>query len=332
MATIRDVARRAGVAPITVSRVINNSGYVSDETRARVEQAIRELDYVPNMLGLSLRSKRTDTIGLVLTDITNPFWTTVARGVEDVANQRGYNVFLCNTDESEDKQNEYLGVLLRKQVDGMLLVPASGDADPIRALRHRGVPVVIMDRQVADVEVDCIRCDSEDGAYQLVRHLIDLGHRHVATLAAASGSSPSEERIAGCQRALHEAGLPAAAVLHGSFTLEAGYAMAGRSMTLSPRPTALFAVNNFIAIGALRAITDRGLRVPDDISLAGFDDLPAVMMVDPFLTVVSQPAYDMGQQAAHMLLDRLAGDMGAPPRETILPTRLVVRRSTAAPA
>ena len=148
MTTIRDVAKRAGVAPITVSRVINHADYVSAGTRERVEEAIAELGYVPNMLGPSLRFKQTGTVALILTDITNPFWTTVARGVEDAANERGYNVILCNSDESETKQTNYLNMLLGKQIDGALLAPARSAAEPAQKIQNQGVPVVILDRQI----------------------------------------------------------------------------------------------------------------------------------------------------------------------------------------
>jgi LacI family transcriptional regulator len=176
MATIHDVAQRAGVSPITVSRVINHSGYASQETRARVEAAIAELGYVPNRLARSLRSKRTHTLALVLTDITNPFFTTVARGVEDTASDAGYTVIFCNTDESESEEKKYLQVLLQQQVDGILLVPARGTPDSIDLIRKQNTPVVVLDRRLPSrVEVDTVRCENERGAYQLVRLLIGWG-------------------------------------------------------------------------------------------------------------------------------------------------------------
>ena len=174
MPTIRDVARRADVAPTTVSRVINNSGYVSKATRERVEAPIAELGYVPNTLARSLRFKKTSTLALVLPDITNPFWTTVARGVEDAASDRGFNVILCNTDESEAEQAKYLTVLLQKQIDGIVLAPARSTAEPVELIQRQGVPVVVLDRHVPCAQVDMVRCDSVRGAYQLVRHLLTL--------------------------------------------------------------------------------------------------------------------------------------------------------------
>jgi LacI family transcriptional regulator len=333
MPTIRDVAERAGVSPITVSRVINNSGYVSQETRSRVEAAIAELQYVPNSLARSLRFKRTHTLALVLTDITNPFWTTVARGVEDAASQCGFNVILCNTDENEAKQSEYLNVLLQKQVDGFLLVPARSTPDPIVLIQSQKVPTVVLDRQVPGAQVDIVRGDSEGGAYQLVRLLLSLGHRRIAMLSGPVSISTAADRVTGYRRALHEVGLEAQAELicYGEYTQESGYQMAQKALSLTPRPTALFAANNFIAIGALRALREVGMRVPEDMALVSFDDIPPAFVIEPFLTVAAQPAYEMGHRATELLLARLSGQ--APPecQEIVLPTEIIVRRSSGPP-
>lgn len=330
MATIREVAKRAGVAPITVSRVINNSGYVNEKTRTRVETAIADLGYVPNMLARSLRSRRTNTLALILTDISNPFWTTVARGVEDATSNADFNVILCNTDESEIEQDKYLHMLLQKQVDGVLLVPARSTVDSIRFVQNQGTPVVVLDRRIPDAQTDVVRCDSEGGAYQLMRLLLSLGHRQIAMLSGPQGVSTSEDRTAGYRRALNEAGLDidAAMIHYGEFSLESGYAMTQQMLARTPRPSGLFAGNNFIAIGALRALRDAGLRVPEDMALVGFDDLPADLMVDPFLTVAAQPAYEMGRQATELLLARLSGAAPATYQEIVLPTTIVVRESS----
>ena len=330
MPTIRDVAKRAGVAPITVSRVINDSGYVSQGTRARVEAAIVELGYVPNTLARSLRSRRTNTLALVLTDITNPFWTTVARGVEDAASDAGFNVILCNTDESQIEEDRYLRVLLQKQVDGVLLVPARSTSESVPRIQKQDTPVVVLDRRVPDAPVDVVRCDSEGGAYQLTRLLLSLGHRRIAILSGPREVSTAEDRVTGYKRALAENGLnPEQDLIHyGEFTLENGYATTQRVLSIVPRPTALFAANNFIAIGALRALREAGLRVPEDVALVGFDDLPPALVVDPFLTVAAQPAYQMGQRATELLLARLSDQAPEEYQQVVLPTELIVRRSS----
>lgn len=330
MATIRDVAKRAGVAPITVSRVINNSGYVSEKTRARVEAAIADLGYVPNVLARSLRSRRTDTLALILTDISNPFWTTVARGVEDAASAAGFNVILCNTDESEAKQGKYLHVLMQKQVDGVLLVPASSADGPIQFVRGQDTPIVVLDRRIPGAQVDTVRGDSEGGAYQLTRLLLSLGHRRIAVLSGPQGISTAEDRVAGYRRAMTEAGLnlDPAWVHYGKYSLEGGYDMAQQVLARSPRPSGLFAGNNFVAIGALWALREAGLRVPEDMALVSFDDLPADLVVVPFFTVAAQPAYEMGRRATELLLERLSGEAPEAYQEVVLPIEIIVRQSS----
>lgn len=333
MSTITDVAQRAGVSAMTVSRVLNQSGYASEETRARVLAAAAELGYMPDALARSLRVKRTQTLALILTDITNPFFTTVARGVEDAASAAGYAVIFCNTDESEEEEARYTQMLLERQVDGVLLVPATSISRSIEAARRRGKPVVVLDRRVTGAAVDTVRCDSEGGAYQATAHLLQLGHRQIAVLAGSPDVSVVAERVAGARRACAEAGLALTEshILHGRPAVESGAEMARRALALDPRPTALLATNNFIAVGAFEALRAAGLRVPDDVSLAGFDDLPPALVIDPFLTVVSQPAYEMGRRGAELLLARLRGEGPAEPQHIVLPTELVARRSTAAP-
>lgn len=333
MTTIRDVARRAGVAPITVSRVINDADYVSDSTRERVEQAITELGYVPNMLGPSLRFKQTRTVALILTDITNPFWTTVARGVEDAANERDYNVILCNSDESETKQANYLNLLLGKQIDGALLAPARSAAEPAEKIQQQGVPVVILDRQVPYDQVDVVRCDSEGGAYQLTRHLLALGHQRITMLTGPRHVSTACDRVDGYRRALAEAGLQPQAehVTWGEFSQESGYRMAQKALITPVQPTAIFAANNFIAFGAMRALEEEKLRVPEDMALVAFDDLPPGLSLNPFLTAAVQPAYEMGRQAMQLLFSRLSGDKLGERRQIVLPVEIVIRQSSGRP-
>ena len=332
MANIQDVAKKAGVAPITVSRVINNAGYVTADVRRRVEAAIAELGYVPNSLARGLRSRRTNTLALVLSDITNPFFTTVARGVEDAASTAGFTVIFCNTDESPDKERKYLQVLIQKRVDGVLLIPTHSNADAVKFILQQHIPVVVIDRHVPKGLADVVRCDSRQGAYDLIRLLLSLGHRHIAILTGHKGVSTSVDRVAGYRRALVEAGVTPCDedVYYGAFTQASGCEAARAAMSRSPRPTALFAANNFIAIGALRAIREMGLRVPDDVALVSFDDLPPALVTFPFLTVVAQPAYEMGQKATQLLLDRLAeqSNSPAPFQELVLPTELIVRQSS----
>jgi LacI family transcriptional regulator len=338
MPSIKDVARLAGVAPITVSRVINDSGYVADKTRKKVEDAIEALGYVPNRVARSLRSKQTNTLALVLTDITNPFWTTIARGVEDVASQEGFSVVLCNTDENEAKEHNYVQVLLQKQVDGFLLVPANSTSRSIGLIQKQQVPLVVLDRTVPN-EVDTVKSDSVDGAYRLTQHLLDQGHRYLAMLSGPREVSTAVDRVKGYKQALADFAstdgdgavrtLHAPMVLYGEFTQRGGYAMMQRLLTLAPVPTAVFAANNFIAIGAFRALREAGLRVPADIALVAFDDLPLTFMLAPFLTVAAQSVYERGRRAAELLLRRLVEEDHGPPTEILMPVEIIIRQSSA---
>jgi LacI family transcriptional regulator len=281
-------------------------------------------------LGQSLRFSRTNTLALIVSDITNPFWTTVVRGVEDAASEADINVVLCNTDENPAKQNRYISLLLQRQVDGFLLVPSQTTPDALLLIQQQGVPVVVLDRRVSGTEVDVVRCDSEGGAFELVQHLIGFGHRRIACIAGPQHISTSVQRVIGYQRALVKAGLKVdpALVGYGEFTQESGYCLTQELLNITPPPTAWFAANNFIAIGVLRALRRAGLRVPDDMSVVAFDDLPLGLLIEPFLTVAAQPAYDMGYQAAELLLRRI-GDRAAdlPPQEIVLPVQIMVRAS-----
>ena len=329
MPTIVDVAHRAGVAAITVSRVVNDSGPVSSQVRARVEQAIAEIGYVPNSVARSLRSRRTDTIALVLTDMTNPFFTTLARGVEDAASDAGMMLFICNTDERDEDEQRYVRMVLERQTDGILLVPAAGGAAAIKQCRDHATPVVVVDRRLRNRVADVIRADSKGGALALGRLLVSLGHTATAVLSGPRFVSTADDRVAGFRQALAEARLHRPPrVFRGEYTIESGRAMARQAMALAPRPTALFAANNFIAIGALRALDEMGVRVPEDVAVVAFDDLPSAMVTFPFLTVAAQPAYEMGRRSVAVLRDRMSAGADEKFHEVVFPTQLVIRRSS----
>lgn len=327
MATLHDVAKRAGVSPMTVSRVVNGSGEVSPRLRARVEQALAETGYMPNTLARSLRARRTDTLALVLPDMTNPFFTTVAQGVETAAREAGFSLLLANSDEREEEELRLVSMLLQRQVDGLLVVPAGGGGDVIHFCQDRNVRVVVVDRRPQVPGADVVRSDAEGGARELGRLLVGLGHREMTVLSGPASVLTAVDRATGFTAALEEAGVPAPRVIHGAFTIDSGHEMAIRAVRELPRPTALFAANNFIAIGVLHALDELGLRVPEDVAVVGLDDLPQAMVTFPFLTVASQPAIEMGKQSVAMLLDGLANPNRAP-REVILPTEIVIRRSS----
>ena len=256
MPTISDVARQAGVSPATVSRVIQGAANVRPATRERVQHAIEELGYVPSAAAQSLRSKRTRSLALVVSDITNTFWTTIARGVEDEAQKQGYSVLLCNTDENLTKQLSYLDLLIRQQVDGVIIAPYDSDARHLDKLRQRNIPTVLVDRRIDGWDVDSVYGDSISGARALVQHLIKLGHTRIAVVSGPATTSTAEDRIAGYCLALSEAGLSCdpRLIKRGEFRSNMGQELAHQLLDEGLSPSAIFATNNAIAMGVIDAV------------------------------------------------------------------------------
>lgn len=322
--TIKDVARLAGVGTMTVSRVVTGTGYVGAETKERVDQAIADLGYMPNHQARGLRSRRTGTIALIVADITNPYFTTLARGVEDAARPEGCLLLMGSSDENEDEELRYMNLLVQKGVDGVILVPSHAGTSALSLARKNGIPAIVADRRGPN-GFDCVRCDSAKGSSLLAQELLACGHRQAGILAGRCDLSTSNDRVQGFSSAFSSHG-GASRVLHGDLTAEEGRRMAAELIRSEPAPTCLFAVNNFLAIGALKAVGDLGLKVPEDISIVGFDDLPDSMVAYPFLTIAFQPAYEMGFCAGRRLLEMIAQPSLAP-QKTLFETTLVRRGS-----
>lgn len=329
MATISDVAKRAGVSPVTVSRVINDLGNVSLATRERVGLAIQELGYVPSGVAQSLRSKRTRSLALIVPDIQNSFWTTVARGVEDAAQSKGYSVFLCNTDENPAKQRRYLDVVIGQRVDGVIIAPYDSDATNIAPLRDREIATVVIDRHIEGWDTDTVNSDSIAGARALTQHLLGLGHQRIGIITGPATTTTAADRVRGYRLALNEAGLTPdeRLIKYGEFRSAVGERLTHEVLDAGLAPTAIFAANNVIAIGVIAALEKRGLRVPHDIALVCFDDLPNTSLLFPFFTVAAQPVYEVGVNAVQLLFSRLEAEAPLRPRHVVLPTRLVIRHS-----
>jgi LacI family transcriptional regulator len=327
---MRDVAERASVSVTTVSHVINETRPVSDELRERVLAAMDELGYQPNRLARSLRRGHTHTIGMIVPDSTNPFFAEVARGVEDTSFEQGYSVILCNSDGNLDKEVFYTNVLAERRVDGILFVAAGISTEQIRDLQARRMPVVVVDREIPDVAVDSVLTDNARGGELATRYLMDLGHRCIGCIAGPSDVTPSAERVTGYRQALDESGIPVdeALIVKGDFQYESGYQAARQLLSMDDPPTAIFACNDLMAVGAISAAAEMGRRVPADLSVIGFDDVGLASFANPPLTTVVQPKYEMGVIAATMLLERMH-EPEIPPRRRMLDTSLLVRRSTA---
>ncbi|RPI33877.1 MAG: LacI family transcriptional regulator [Chloroflexota bacterium] len=329
MPTIREVAQRAGVSYATVSHVINNTRFVMPDTRDRVLAAMTELNYRPNALARSLRQGKTNTIGLILPDSANPYFAEISRCIEDEAFRLGYSVILCNTERDTKREQFYVDVLSKKQVDGIIFVAAGDQVDSLNFLLGEDIPVVLIDRDLPNIQIDAVLTDNQRGGYLATRHLIELGHKSIACIAGPSYITPSSERIVGYRMALEENGLAydENLVLQGDYHPDSGLQIAKNFLNRKPRPTAIFALNDLMALGALRAAAELRFSVPDEIAIVGFDDIEFACYTNPPLTTIAQPKKETGIQAANMLAGRIS-DPKRSPRRIVLQPELIVRGST----
>jgi LacI family transcriptional regulator len=328
--TMQDVAKRAGVSAMTVSRVVNGREGVDSETQRRVEETIRALDFVPNRIARGLVSQKTQTIGLIVPDVVNPFFAPVVRGAESAARKAGYRVLLCNSEGDLRLEREYIDDLVAHRVEGLLLAPASDRSrSSILSLLRGGFPLVLIDRTLPNADCDLIVSDSANGARRLVEHLIAVGHREIAHVTDAEDTSTGRERLRGYREALEAAGIPFQSELVIQTTVDriGGYRAAQEILARVPLPTAVFTVNNMTAVGAMEALRERGLSVPKDMGLVCFDDVEHLAVLSPFLTVIDQPAETFGSLGAQLLLERMSGKASSRPRRIVLQTDLIVRES-----
>lgn len=328
MATIKDVAAMAGISYTTVSHVVNKTRPVSEPVRLKVEEAIARLDYVPSAVARSLKAKSTATIGLLVANSLNPYFAELARGIEDYCERNNYCVILCNCDDDPDKQRSYLRVLLEKRVDGLVVASAGGDAGLASGLAGVRTPMVIVDRSLEGIDADLVRIDHEQGAYLATRHLLDLGHRAIACIGGPAITSVAHMRKAGYLRALSEAGLIPNDewMIESDFSCTGGYEAAGCLLS-GDRPSAIFACNDMMGIGVLRAAAERHIRVPEQLSVIGFDDVQMSRYVYPALTTVGQSILQLGETAAQVLLRRIATPQQAVEQLIVAPS-IVLREST----
>lgn len=295
--------------------------------------AVEELGYRPNLLAKGLKTRRTFTIGLLIPDIQNAFFTSLVRGVEDEALSRGYHLFLCNTDEDSDRENEYVTELAKKRVDGLMVAPSTRLEDHLGPLRAGGIPFVFVDRALEGVPADVVSVDNRMGTRLIAEHLVGLGHRRIGMISGPLDKASGHERYAGLRDALADlgSGLDDGLVRFGDFRTAGGRQEARELLGLPSPPTALVIANNQMTLGALLAAKEVGLRVPGDVSVIGFDDPEWAPLADPPLTTLAQPTYEMGVRAARLLLDRVEGGAGDGVRRLLLEPWLEVRRSTTVP-
>ncbi|MCR4402338.1 MAG: LacI family transcriptional regulator [Firmicutes bacterium] len=329
MTTIKDVAMRAGVSPSTVSRALANSSNVKPETRDRILRAVKELNYTPNALARSLRSRRSKTFGVMIPDIANPFFAELVKAIEASARKYGYNVVLCNSENDKRREIAYLALMREKQVDGLIFTTAGDLAEAINSFQKDSrIPVVLVDREIEGLTADTVVSDGRAGAIDAVRFLIAQGHSKIGCLRGPTHLPTSKHRAEGFVTAMNDSGLEVVPgwVLNCDFSLESGFEAGMRLAKMSGLPSAVFAVNDLAAIGFMQALESSGIKVPDDISVVGFDDVPLSRLVKPKLTTVAQPVRRMGEVAVKLLLQRISG-RGRQVKRVVLPTELIIRES-----
>ena len=333
-ATIFDVARHAGVSIGTVSRVTNNRDRVHPETRERVLRAIEELGYRPNALARGLAGQQTNTLGLVIPQVNDPFFFQIVRGVEDAASQAGYNLLIASQ-PLQPGEHSYLSLFTRGHVDAMVLVAIDVRVEEVQAITDRGVPIVLVQQDIGG-NIPSFVADNYYGARSMAEHLLGHGYRRLGYISGTDYTPDNRERLRGLRDVLaqHGLSLPGEYIAHGNYLRDSGFRAMQELLALSPRPEAVFAANDQMAADAIMAALAAGLVVPDDIAVVGFDDGPFARYTNPPLTTVSQPVYDLGRQAAQTALQASRADRdSAPmtPRLVQLPTQLVVRQSCGCP-
>ena len=333
MASLKDVALKAGVSTATVSRVINGDSKVVLETKHKVQKAIKELNYTPSRVAQRLRSKGKESklIGLVLPDIENPFYVDMVKGIELVAYNHGYSVIIGNFSQNKARSEMYIDILKAEGVNGFIVAPVTNDDQKVKELIKSGYQVTCVDRDIEGVEVDVVKVNNEEAAYEAVRHLINLGHRRIGHVGGQWDIPTSKARLAGYRRALEESSLPVdpGLIINKSSSFQSGVESASILLDLPQPPTAIFAGNNLLTLGALRAIHARNMNIPKDISIIGFDDMYWSESLNPPLTAVRQDGFEIGRRATELLLSRMV-DPDRPCIKVTLDAKLKVRKSCGA--
>ncbi len=328
MVTIKDVAREAGVSIATVSRVFNNVGLVNSDTRHRVQQVARQLKYVPNSLGRSLSTRKTDAIGLLLPDLFGEFFSEVIRGCDQTAQKNRYHLLVSSSHNNRAELDAALK-MMRARVDGLIIMSPHIDAHTLEENLPHSLPVVLLNCNVNAGEFDSLSIDNFGGAYQMMQHLQDHGHRRIAMIKGTDQNVDAAERLRGYRSSIEQGGAERDAQLElgGNFSESAGYDAAVKALEISPRPTAIFAANDSMAIGALSALREKRIRVPQDMALVGFDDIPVAPYLSPSLTSVRFGINNLGVIAVQTLLHAVREKNKHHKQQVVLPTTLTLRES-----
>lgn len=329
--TMKDVAREAGVSINTVSRALNGKPDVNEDTKKRILEIADKLNYVPNFLAKGLVTKNTRTIGVIVSDNTDPFFATIVKGIEDFARSKGYNIILCNTDEKYEREEEAVRLLREKQVDGLLitLAPAQKERADILELKRAGTPFVLLNRHMDDVMTDYVINDNVYGAYLAVSHLVKSGHKRVGYISGPSQISSVRERLEGYKKALFEDNIEFdnSLVKESNLKMEDGHRLMKEFLELENRPTAVFTYSDLLAIGALKALKEAKLKVPKDMALVGYDDIEFSSLLEVPLTTVHQPRYRIGEEGARILISRIEKKDSEGLQQIVLKPELVIRES-----
>jgi LacI family transcriptional regulator len=326
--TIKEVAKLAGVSTTTVSYVINKSRFVSEQTRAKVLKAIEELDYRPNIVARSLRERKTGTVGLIICDLRNPFFSEVLQGIETYLGKKKYSLIVTNTDYDNDKERESIDMFYSKQVDGVIIVPGENTNKHVKFLTERNIPVVLLDKKLQNLNVDVVLVNNIEGSKQLTEHLMSLGHKRIGVIAGPLNSTTGKERLEGYLKALkaHSMREDNDLIKIGDFKKQSGYLLTLELISLAVPPTVIFACNNLLGLGVMQALKEKKIRIPEEIGLAIFDDLPWFNYVSPSLTGVAQPSFQLGETAGKLLFEQMR-KRRKKPKEVVLDVQLKIRQS-----
>lgn len=328
--SIKDIAKEAGVSTATVSRVLNGSDKVKKSTARRVLDVVDSMNYRLDHVARRMKKKPTDSLvlGLIITDIGNPFFSNVAKGVENVAHKNKHILMICNTNESPEKEKLFLNSMISEKVSGVVIVPTSGNDQFLNSLVSEGFPMVMVDRLIKNLNVDSVSLNNEAGGYQATQQLIKNGHKRIGIICGIRGMSNTEGRLEGYRKALNEAGIKVSKdyVVHGNYIESDGREALKKLLTLKKPPTAVFSTNNLMTLGCIKELYSRKLSIPDDIGIIGFDDSTWAEALIPPLTTVKQPGYELGVNAAELLIKRLS-NWNAHKIDVVLNPELIIRES-----